>query len=171
MKIIISCLSPSSFFQQPNRKKIWQRKTNDWGTPTTENKGKHFSLISKPCLCRQTLTVVYSNKPIPLPLNQECWSPKQICGLQLTLKHCARISSAVKTPLSSFLLGLCLLCTVAVTPTPLKQDCISQGAFPARVCSAKMLEWTPTRHLGRAGGSTPGLSLGAPRSAEGLSHS
>lgn len=65
MKIIISCLSSSSFFQQPNRKKIWQRKTNDWGTPTTENKGKYFSLISKPCLCRQTLTVVYPNKPIP----------------------------------------------------------------------------------------------------------
>lgn len=131
-------------FSTTKQKKIWQRETNDWGTPTTENKGKYFSLISKPCLCRQTLTVVYSNKPIPPQLyhwirNAEVQSKYLDYSW---LKHCARISSTVKTPLNSFPLGLCLLCPVTVTPMPLRQDCISQGAFPASVWSAKSLKWT-----------------------------
>lgn len=122
MKIIISCLSLSSFFQQLNRKKKYDKwKTNGWGTPSTENKGKYFSLIPKLCLCRQTLTVVYTNKPIPPQLNQECWSPKQIFGLQLTLKHCARISKAVKPPLNSFPCLFLLHCD-----SDTKQDCSSQ---------------------------------------------
>lgn len=170
MKIIISCLSPSSFFQQPNRKKIWQRKTNDWGAPTTENKGKYFSLISKPCLCRQTLTVVYSNKPIP-PLLYHWIRNAEVQSKYVDYSWLWNIvpgSPALWKPLWAPFFWVCVCC--ALWQWHPRHSNISQGAFPARVCSAKMLEWTPTRHLGRAGDSTPGLSLGAPWSAEGLSH-